>query len=53
MKKIDKLDLARKITYVVSNIEITPDIPLNNLLQRIEDKINEIIERLDKNARLQ
>jgi len=53
MKKIDKLDLAQKIAYVVTNIELTSDVPLNNLLQRIEDKINELIERLDKNVRLQ
>jgi len=53
MKKIDKLDLSRKIAYVVTNIELTTDVPLNNLFQRIEDKINEIIERLEKNARLQ
>ena len=52
MKKIEKLDLSVQQTYVVSNIEITPDVPLNNFLQRIEDKLNEIIEELNKNARL-
>ena len=46
MKKIEKLDLGVKQTYVVSNIEITPDVPLNNFLQRIEDKLNEIVEAL-------
>ena len=44
MKKLEKLDLSQDKTYVVSNIEIKPDIPLNNFLQRIEDKINELVE---------
>lgn len=47
MKKLDKLDLAQKKAYVVSNIELSDDIPMENLLQRLEDKLNEVIEALN------
>lgn len=51
MTNIEDLDLSQKKPYVVSNIELTDDIPLNNLLQRIEDKLNEIIKEVDKRGK--
>lgn len=48
MKKIEKLDLSRYPGYVSTKIRINEDTTIHILLQQIENKLNEILDRLNE-----